>query len=527
MHVKFGSPRSWYSPARNMSLNLTRLRALPLIVILAAAAAIWPTWPLLAANWSSMADYSHGMLLVPVVAVWLFLRCGEIPPVSARASPWAAIVLAVAIIGWLIAYKAVSSIGMQLMAPPILWSAVWLACGLPVASYLAPPLACLYFAIPVWEFLVPGLQRLSVLVAETVLGNSGIPVHIDDVIVTIPEGTFRIAEGCSGKRYFIVALALAALLAGFTRMRPRRALAFMLGTAGLALLMNWLRVLTIIYAGHVSDMTNYLVAREHFSFGWVLFAVLAIIVCVVGVRLAPSSYRPRKIEPGRPMGQPISSSPTPVARSPLTATAMVLLTAPAGLFYAEYVTASAPSAAAANPLPGGAGAWIGPLAPDPDWSPNFPTASSVRRAAYRSSGGGSVEVFVADYDKVEAGAKPISPANTLLSGNWNARNGGRLQLYGAADKSPREVRTLQALPPSGTPWLITYVYQVGAFVTTDPALAQLVYGTLSWKEAISSRVVAAAVHCRESCEEEESGVVNFWNATGSELLASRARGGFR
>ena len=490
-----------------MSLNLSRVRALPLVVTLAAAAAIWPTWPPLAATWYSTADYSHGMLLVPVIAVWLFLRCTELPPAADRASPWAATALVATLIGWLIAYKAASNIGMQLMAPPILWSAVWLACGFPVASALAAPIACLYFAVPVWEFLLPGLQRLTVLIAETVLGNSGIPVHIEDVMVTIPEGTFSIAEGCAGKRYFIVALALAALLAGFPRMRPRQALAFMLTTAGLALVTNWLRVLTIIYAGHVTNMTSYLVAREHISFGWGLFAVLVVIVCLIGLRWTGPTDRPQ--------GE-VADSPAPVALFPVTAAALTLCAAPAALLYAHYVAKAAPASDPANPLPAGVGAWSGPLAPDTDWSPDFPTASSVRRAAYRGPDG-NVEIFVADYDTQELGAKPISSGNTLLSSDWKPQHSGRLQLNNAAGA----VRTIRALPPSGGPWLITYLYQVGTFVTADPVLAQFVYGTLSWRGAVPSRVVAAAVRCQESCEEEAGRVANFWSVTGSGLLAWR------
>ena len=494
-----------------MSLNFTRARALPLIVTLAAAAAIWPTWPPLAATWYATADYSHGLLLVPIIAVWLFLRCTELPPPAAgRASPWAAAVLVAAIISWLITYKAASNIGMQLMAPPILWSAVWLACGLPVAAHLAAPIACLYFAIPVWEFLLPGLQRLTVLVAETVLGNSGIPVHIEDVQVTIPEGTFRIAEGCAGKRYFIVALAVAALLAGFTRMRPRRALAFMLITAGLALVTNWLRVLIIIYAGHVTNMTSYLVAREHISFGWVLFAVLVVIVCMIGSRWTKATAAPRRDDPA-------ASSPAPVAHFPVAATALALCMAPAALLYAHHLAVAAPDR---GPLPGGTGAWSGPLGPDLDWSPNFPTASSTRRGAYRGPEG-NVEVFVADYDTQESGAKPISSANTLLSSSWSPQHSGRLQLNSVAGESPDALRTIRALAPSGKPWLITYVYQVGTFVTADPVLAQFVYGTLSWRGAMPSRVVATAMRCRESCEEETDRVANFWNAGGSGLLAWR------
>jgi exosortase/archaeosortase family protein len=118
-----------------------------------------------------------------------------------------------------------------------------------------------------------------------------VPTVVESYSVTIPEGRFTIAEGCSGKRYLIVALAFAALVAAMRGLRARRAALLVAASAALALIANWLRVIVIIYAGHVSNMQHYLVAEEHITFGWLLFAPLLLGIVMVA-RLLDRGSKP-------------------------------------------------------------------------------------------------------------------------------------------------------------------------------------------------------------------------------------------
>src|SRR6185312_11077649 len=45
-------------------------------------------------------------------------------------------------------------------------------------------------------------------------------------------------------------------------------------TAIVAIVSNWVRVLTIIQAGYTTNMRHVLVSRGHYTFGWVLFTVI-------------------------------------------------------------------------------------------------------------------------------------------------------------------------------------------------------------------------------------------------------------
>ena len=113
----------------------------------------------------------------------------------------------------------------------------------------------------------------------------GVATQVDGHSVTIPEGTFSIVEGCSGKRYMVIGLAFATM-AGVTHDVRGRGRIILLATATLAALVtNWLRVVVVIYVGHVSNMQNYLVAREHLSFGYALFIPLMAVIFLVARRL--------------------------------------------------------------------------------------------------------------------------------------------------------------------------------------------------------------------------------------------------
>lgn len=490
------------------------LRALPLLALLTTAAGVlWPTWPPLAETWRVMPEYSYAMLLMPFIACWIAARSTDLPP-AAPASWLASASLVAGLVAWLVAYKAASSIGQQLLVPLILWTSVWTAFGLPIAARLAAPIACLYFAIPVWEFLVPGMQRLAVLVAETVLGWLGVPVHIDGVLVSIPEGTFQIAEGCAGRRYLIVALAIAGLLAGTGGMRPRRAAAFLALTAVLALVTNWVRVLTVIYAGHITHMTSYLVAREHLTLGWVLFALLMVVVCLIGARLmhadapAVSTAGPKPAYPVRAL----------LLRPALPATVLLLCIPVVGIVYASDPVQAARRGAGpvAGTWPARTGVWSGPVAADSKWQPRYPGAVLTGRAAYRA-GDATVEVFVAEYRGEQRGAKLVSGANTLVPADWMIVRAGELA-SASRGALPGAIGTRWARSAQGEPWLVSYQYRVGPVATPNPLLAQLAYGVLSWTRPVTVRIVAAAVRCPTgSCNEQNGALAAFWSDVGSQL----------
>lgn len=497
------------------------LRALGVFVVLAVAAAvIWPTWPPLLTTWRVMPDYDQGLLLIPFIIGWIAVRSLHLPRPAARISPLAIASLIACIALWLVAYQASSNIGEQLLLPVLLWSAVWAAFGLPIALRLAVPLACLYFAIPLWEFLVPILQSVAVRVTETLLGLIGVPVHIDGVLVSIPEGTFKIAEGCAGRRYFVVCVTIAALFAGTSRMRPRRALLFLIVAAALSIIVNWLRILTVIYAGHITNMQSYLVRVEHLSFGWALFAVLMVMVCLIGARLTRAGTLP-----------PIARDEGPEAtgrglmlRPAVPFTLLVLLLPAIAVGYARSQVGSAiaslPQAPASLQLPVGSDGWSGPGAPDESWHPLYRDAAALGRASYQSATG-EVQVFSAEYLGETRSAKLVGYANKLFPLDWMVlRRGG---LGRRAGPTGERARLLWLETPLGERWLVSSLYRVDGFTTSSDALEQIAYGILGWGGRTHQQIVAVASRCRPSCDSARERLARFWDTNGARVFGEDER----
>src|SRR5690606_25050605 len=94
-------------------------------------------------------------------------------------------------------------------------------------------------------------------------------------------GTIEIESGCSGLHYFVVGLALAVLYGEANRLSWRGRLRVAALGAGLAMLANWARIYVIVVLGHGTKMQHYLVAVDHYWFGWGLFAGCVALVCVV------------------------------------------------------------------------------------------------------------------------------------------------------------------------------------------------------------------------------------------------------
>ena len=94
----------------------------------------------------------------------------------------------------------------------ILLSLVASLAGLRFARVAAVPLAMLYFTIPIWDLTIPPLQAIAVKVVGLLVGWTGPVAYTVGNVITIPSGSFEIAEGCSGMRYFMVSLTMAAFI---------------------------------------------------------------------------------------------------------------------------------------------------------------------------------------------------------------------------------------------------------------------------------------------------------------------------
>lgn len=226
-------------------------------------------------NWTNTyGQFAHGYLVL-LMAAWLAwqrrdqLRAQQIRPW------WPAVVLLggsmfALVLSQILAIDSAS----QSLVPVVLLCIVAMTLGTGTARVLLPSALMLYFALPAWWLLDYPLQWLTAMVANVVVGISGIPAHVEGNVFHLPIGQVEVASGCNGLNYLMVALALA-YFQGMLYLRSVGARVRLIAVAALlALFSNWLRVCALIWIAYATDMQHYLIRVDHLYFGWGLFLLV-------------------------------------------------------------------------------------------------------------------------------------------------------------------------------------------------------------------------------------------------------------
>ena len=82
--------------------------------------------------------------------------------------------------------------------------------------------------------------------------------------IRLPGGSIEIARSCSGLHELIVGLALAALYGKLSDERWRRRLQWLALMGALSLMVNWVRIFTVVIAAYETHMRTSLV-RHHWQ----------------------------------------------------------------------------------------------------------------------------------------------------------------------------------------------------------------------------------------------------------------------
>ena len=332
----------------------------------------------------------------------------------------------------------------------------------------------------------PLLQWLTVHVVRIALRVTGVPSYFSGEYVQIPAGIFQIQGGCSGLHYFIVGLAIAVLLGELRRDDWRVRLQLILVGGALAILSNWVRVYSIILAGHLSHMQSYLVRVSHYSYGWFVFLATLVLFFFY------AWHRARHAEPGAARAE------LPWAAGAFPGYAWLgLVAVVAGLpaMLNLVISARLPHAGAlpATPPPPLQGGWRASVADHSDWQPVQFGADEVRRWRVMR-GGESIEIFDAGY----------------LEQRQRKKLGGRLNVPGGVDvKVVAESRAVaagrifdaQELNQAGTRAVLWRAFQVDGRWFTGAMHAQAWYSARTFLELRSppSRVSMLHTRCEPDC----------------------------
>ena len=235
----------------------------------------------LARQWATDPDMSHGFFVLPVVALVVWRRRGELASIEPGPNWWG---LAIAV--WGAVQMLLGTLGAQLFIARTaflvsLAGAVLLLGGTRALRILAFPLLLLLFLFPIpaliYARVTLPLQIFASASAETVLNWMGIPVLRDGNILELPHERLSVVEACSGIRSLLSLGFLSLVYAYFFDRRVAMRWVLLAATVPIAIAANAARITLMGLAGGMGVAGG----AFHLFEGWVLFVVALGLLVIV------------------------------------------------------------------------------------------------------------------------------------------------------------------------------------------------------------------------------------------------------
>jgi len=228
-------------------------------------------------QWWNIDTYTH-ILLVPIIIGWLVaLKLGELAKTTPQNWLPGLLVVAVGIALWLIGRASGINIIAHAGAVGALQGVVITALGPRASLVLALPLVFGVFLVPIGDEFIAPLQSITADIAVALTLWSGIPAVVDGIYIDTPVGLFIVAEACSGVKFLIAMITLAALVC-FTRFKSwSRRVMFLAASVIVPIIANGIRAWGTIYIAQ-SQGVEFAAGFDHIFYGWIFFAIVVVLV---------------------------------------------------------------------------------------------------------------------------------------------------------------------------------------------------------------------------------------------------------
>lgn len=423
-----------------------RLVLLALSIMALVVLVYWPSFLRMVRMWT-LTDYQYGWLVYPIATYVLWRKRDALAGASINASWSGVAMVAACVFAWILA----RTIGVQVLefasVSLLPFAVFWSVAGKQALRAAAFPLGLLLAAVPTGEFLVSYLQEITADISSVLLNVAGVPVFREGVFMTLPGGSFEVAEVCGGLRYLLAALmaSLAYAYLSYTGFAKR---ARFVACAGLTMVVtNGVRAFIVMFVASGTEMRVF-AGKDHVWFGMVLFAAVFAGLIYFGERFAERNSQ----------AEATSFTTTGGRSYPALIAVLLFVAAGPGLLYLQsrqpdpvVVTAVLPM------LPG----CEEPADWNRDWSPEFRNADHLQRASY-DCGTHRAGVYFASYGSQEQGKELITSGNRIWPHDWRRY----------VDEAPIEltpesdVRQVYVDAPAGR-MMIWYWYQVGDSVLAN------------------------------------------------------------
>jgi exosortase A len=242
------------------------------------------------AVWSSSTAYGHCYLVMPIVAWLLWERRNVFSALLPRPEVWPVGIAALLVPVWVAADFLGIMEGRQLAFVGFVELLLMAAVGWRMWWALSAAFLYLFFLVPFGAFITPALQHFTAAFIVDGLRILHIPFEANSFQITIPEGSFYVAEACAGLRFLIAAIAFGVLYAVTMFRSPWRRAAFIAVSCVVPVVANGVRGLGIVVLGHVLGSAQ-AGAADHLIYGWVFFSVVILLLVLIGLpfREAPAS----------------------------------------------------------------------------------------------------------------------------------------------------------------------------------------------------------------------------------------------
>jgi exosortase A len=409
--------------------------------------------------WSSSSTFAHAFIVPPIV-VWLIWRKRHALAAAPRQPcPWMLLPMGALAFAWLLGD--VASVGSitQLAMTGLLVLAVPVVLGLPVARVILFPLAFLFFAVPLGEFLLPQLMSWTADFTVFALRATGVPVFRQGNQITIPSGTWSVVEACSGVRYLIASLMVGTLFAYLSYRSTRRRWIFVGVSILVPIVANWVRAYVIVLLAHLSS-NRIAVGVDHLIYGWIFFGVVIGLMFMIGGHWAEPEAT---IPPG---GADVVAVPSRQRSAgglawatAFAATVVVILPHLALHPMGEVPSTGTVRLSSLDSLPDAGPSTSVPLA---GWKPDFRQPSAESIASYEA-GGRSVGVYIGYYRQQNYRRKLVSSDNSLVKSDnpaWVQVGQGRDTVEIAGDVLTVRSAVIRGVSRPGTPEQSLRVWQL-------------------------------------------------------------------
>src|SRR5665213_4040688 len=231
--------------------------------------------------WSNSETFTHGFVVPPIVLWLIWRRRADLAQRVPQPALWGLAPLAIAGLAWLAGRLGEVNAVAQLAMTAMIVLAVPAVLGVRIARRLMFPLAFLFFAVPIGDFVLPVLLDWTANFTVAALRASGIPVYREGLMFIIPSGAWSVIEACSGVRYLIASLMVGTLFAYLSYRSNRRRWLFVGFAILVPIIANWVRAYLIVLLGHLSG-NRLAVGVDHIIYGWLFFGIVITLMFWIG-----------------------------------------------------------------------------------------------------------------------------------------------------------------------------------------------------------------------------------------------------